>query len=149
MIEAVRAGDIVTLQGLDAPRAFRVEHVAGPCWILRDGDMQHVAHVARGKSATWVHVDGRTHAIERVAGRGRARAEGDGSLIAPMTGKVIEVPVASGALVEAGALIVALSAMKMRVELKAPFAGVVARLDAREGEQVEGGSLLALIERRT
>lgn len=152
-IEAVRTGDVVTLHGLAEPVVFQVEHVSGPCWILRPQGASaaastiHVAHVARSRAACWVHVDGRTHRIERIA-RGRAaRAEDDGSLVAPMTGKVIEVGVRLGQSVEAGVMIVALSAMKMRVELKAPFAGVVARLVAKEGEQVEGGALLALIER--
>ena len=154
-IEAVRAGDVVTLHGLKEPVSYHVEHVAGPCWILRPSgegaaaSTLHVAHVARAKGAAWVHVDGRTHVIERVASRRGTSAEGDGSLIAPMTGKIIEVGagVSVGQAVEEGSLVVALSAMKMRVELKAPFAGVVAKLAAKEGEQVEGGTLLALIER--
>lgn len=158
VIEAVRTGDVVTLHGLPDVTSFHVENVAGPCWILRRqlgpgaGAAEasiHVAHVIRWKADTWVHVDGRTHVIKRIArgGSGGSRSDGDGTLLAPMTGKIVEVAARVGDNVKAGTLIVALSAMKMRVELKAPFAGIVTRLVARDGEQVEGGTLLALIER--
>ena len=50
-------------------------------------------------------------------------ADAAGSLAAPMPGKVIEVRVAVGDRVEAGAVLVILEAMKMEQKVTAPAAG--------------------------
>lgn len=145
-LEATRAGDVVTLGGGAEPVGYEVLHVDGPCWILRRDGVQHVAHVARVKDACWIHVDGRTHLVDRAARDAPKGAAGDGALVAPMTGRIVDVAVSLGARVAEGAVIVVLSAMKMRVDVKAPFDGVVATLSVGEGDQVEGGAPLARIE---
>ena len=146
-LDAVRAGDVVTLKGDGVEATFDVVNVAGPEWVLSRDGRQHVAHVARVKDAAWVHVDGRTHVVEMAGRPSTRRAEGDGTLVAPMTGRILDVPRGEGEAVAAGDVVVVLSAMKMRVELKAPFAGRVSKLSVRTGEQVEGGAVLAVVER--
>jgi biotin carboxyl carrier protein len=78
-----------------------------------------------------------------------AAGEGDGSseaeIRALMPGRVLEVAVATGDAVEAGALILVLEAMKMQNEIRAPRAGRLTRVEARPGTAVEGGALLATI----
>ncbi len=69
-----------------------------------------------------------------------------GSLAAPMPGKVIEVRVAVGDRVEAGAVLVILEAMKMEQKMTAPTAGVVSEIRAAAGDQVEAGRVLAVID---
>ena len=69
-----------------------------------------------------------------------------GSLAAPMPGKVIEVRVAVGDRVEAGAVLVVLEAMKMEQKVTAPAAGVVSEIRASAGDQVEAGRVLAVID---
>jgi propionyl-CoA carboxylase alpha chain len=69
-----------------------------------------------------------------------------GSLAAPMPGKVIEVRVAVGDRVEAGAVLVVLEAMKMEQKVAAPAAGVVSEVRAAAGDQVEAGRILAVID---
>jgi propionyl-CoA carboxylase alpha chain len=69
-----------------------------------------------------------------------------GSLAAPMPGKVIEVRVAVGDRVEAGAVLVILEAMKMEQKVLAPAAGVVSEIRAAPGDQVEAGRVLAVID---
>jgi 3-methylcrotonyl-CoA carboxylase alpha subunit len=80
------------------------------------------------------------------------RAEGtlgasvhDGDILAPMPGKVIAVDVTDGQPVEAGQRLLVLEAMKMEHALTAPFAGSVAELAAREGQQVQVEALLARV----
>jgi 3-methylcrotonyl-CoA carboxylase alpha subunit len=69
----------------------------------------------------------------------------DGDILAPMPGKVIAVDVSEGQPVEAGQRLMVLEAMKMEHALTAPFAGTVAELAAREGQQVQVEALLARV----
>ena len=69
-----------------------------------------------------------------------------GSLLAPMPGTVVRVEVAVGDHVPAGAVIVAIEAMKMEHAIRAPAAGVVAELPVAVGAQVDSGSVLAVVE---
>jgi len=71
---------------------------------------------------------------------------GDGSLRAPMPGRVVQVLVAAGEVVERGAPVLIIEAMKMENELHAPVAGVVERVSVVEGEAVDAGQTLLEIE---
>jgi biotin carboxyl carrier protein len=62
-----------------------------------------------------------------------------------MPGRVLEVAVAAGDAVEAGALLLVLEAMKMQNEIRAPRSGTLTRVEARAGTTVDGGTLLATI----
>jgi acetyl/propionyl-CoA carboxylase alpha subunit len=63
-------------------------------------------------------------------------------LKAPMPGLVISVPVTEGEIVEIGQSLVILESMKMQNNLRAPFAGKVARLRVKAGESVEQKQVL-------
>ena len=67
-------------------------------------------------------------------------------LVAPMTGRVVEVHVAAGQTVEEGTLLLVMEAMKMRNELRAPFSGKVLRVEVEEGSVVNRGDLLVEME---
>ncbi|WP_261675203.1 biotin carboxylase N-terminal domain-containing protein [Streptomyces lusitanus] len=71
-----------------------------------------------------------------------------GSLLAPMPGTVVRIAegVAEGASVEAGRPLLWLEAMKMQHKITAPTTGTLTTLHAREGQQVEVGTLLAVVE---
>jgi biotin carboxyl carrier protein len=62
-----------------------------------------------------------------------------------MPGLLRAVHVREGDVVEREAPIVTLEAMKMENELRAPARARVVRLDARAGEKVEGGAILAVL----
>jgi biotin carboxyl carrier protein len=62
-----------------------------------------------------------------------------------MPGKIVRVLAAVGDMVEAGQGVVVVEAMKMQNEMKAPRAGRVVTLSAREGASVSAGEVLATI----
>jgi biotin carboxyl carrier protein len=77
---------------------------------------------------------------DAAAGQGRA------AIVAPMPGKVVRILVAAGDQVETGQGILVVEAMKMQNEMKAPRAGRVASIQAKENDSVVAGAVLAVIE---
>ncbi|MFD5627908.1 acetyl/propionyl/methylcrotonyl-CoA carboxylase subunit alpha [Streptomyces sp. NPDC127072] len=71
-----------------------------------------------------------------------------GSLLAPMPGTVVRLAegLAAGVTVTAGQPLVWLEAMKMEHKISAPSAGTLSALHAAPGQQVEVGTLLAVVE---
>jgi glutaconyl-CoA/methylmalonyl-CoA decarboxylase subunit gamma len=65
---------------------------------------------------------------------------------APVPGKVVDVLVKVGDMVEEGAAVLILEAMKMENELHAPKRGVVAAVLVKKGDQAEKGQLLVAFE---
>ncbi len=68
-----------------------------------------------------------------------------GSLLAPMPGTVVRVAVSKGDAVSAGQPLLWLEAMKMQHQIAAPTDGVVDELPVREGQQVDVGTVLAVV----
>ena len=71
--------------------------------------------------------------------------EGSGSIRAPMPGRILKLEAAAGAMVEAGARLLVMEAMKMEHVLRSPFAGRMADMLVREGDQVREGDVLCTI----
>ncbi|MFJ9347227.1 acetyl/propionyl/methylcrotonyl-CoA carboxylase subunit alpha [Streptomyces sp. NPDC101237] len=71
-----------------------------------------------------------------------------GSLLAPMPGTVVRIAegLAEGAPVESGQPLMWLEAMKMQHQITAPVTGTLSELRAAVGQQVEPGSLLAVVQ---
>ncbi|WP_280304259.1 acetyl/propionyl/methylcrotonyl-CoA carboxylase subunit alpha [Nocardia neocaledoniensis] len=69
-----------------------------------------------------------------------------GSLLAPMPGSVIRLGAAEGEHVEQGQPILWLEAMKMEHTIVAPATGVLSALNVTVGQQVEVGTVLAVVE---
>ncbi|HEY4005564.1 MAG TPA: biotin carboxylase N-terminal domain-containing protein [Pseudonocardia sp.] len=68
-----------------------------------------------------------------------------GSLLAPMPGTVLRIAVAVGDAVTAGAPVLWLEAMKMEHQVSAPVDGVLSELPVTVGQQVDVGSVLAVV----
>ena len=69
-----------------------------------------------------------------------------GSLLAPMPGTVVRVGAKVGQQVTAGQPLLWLEAMKMEHVISAPAAGILAELPVAAGQQVEVGSVLAVVK---
>jgi biotin carboxyl carrier protein len=76
----------------------------------------------------------------------RRPAAGPSRVQAPMPGKLVRVLVTAGEDVGAGQGLVVMEAMKMENEIRAPRAGRVKEAPVREGQAVETGALLVLLE---
>jgi len=74
-----------------------------------------------------------------------AGAAGDGDILAPMPGRIVQVHTTLGATVRRGEPLVTLEAMKMEHVLTAPFDGVVSQLFVSVGGQTTEGAPVAKI----
>ncbi|WP_405134376.1 acetyl/propionyl/methylcrotonyl-CoA carboxylase subunit alpha [Nocardia sp. NBC_01388] len=70
----------------------------------------------------------------------------EGSLLAPMPGAVIRVAAEAGGRVEKGQPILWLEAMKMEHTISAPVTGILTELNVTTGQQVEVGTVLAVVQ---
>jgi biotin carboxyl carrier protein len=102
-----------------------------------------------------VHLAGRSVAVEvRQAGSfGRQKKGGGGvsgsgpqRVVAPMPGKIVRVLVKAGDAVKARQGLVVVEAMKMENELRAARDGRVRELSVREGQSVDAGAVLLVVD---
>ncbi|MDQ7080023.1 MAG: biotin carboxylase N-terminal domain-containing protein [Paracoccaceae bacterium] len=85
--------------------------------------------------------------VTRLVGTGKSGLqEGQGRVVAPMHGEIVEVVVAQGQKLDKGGRLAVLSAMKMQHDVRAPIAGRVGKVAVRPGQQVAAGDLLFEIE---
>ena len=83
-------------------------------------------------------------------GRCRARTstaspDGEHSVVAPMPGRVVRVPVEVGDVVEAGQPLAVVEAMKMENEVTAQAPGVVSDVRTTAGDSVDAGTVLVVV----
>ncbi|MCW5745657.1 MAG: ATP-grasp domain-containing protein [Alphaproteobacteria bacterium] len=134
--------------------------VGGGTFSLRIGPRED-AHVRFALDGVWrtaqahaaadgwlVELDGLAFAFADAtheAPRG-ADAAGDGTLRAPMDGRIVAVKVATGDAVVRGQTLVVLEAMKMQHQIRAAADGTVASVSVTEGEQVPARAILANVK---
>ena len=80
------------------------------------------------------------------AGEADLLGGGDGTILAPMPGRIVSVGKGVGSAVQAGETVLTLEAMKMEHALDAPFDGVVAEVTVNEGDQVAERSVVVRLE---
>ncbi len=136
---------------------FRLNAASNPQVRLREGGNVHTVAptyaeydiVESGSDALIAFENGEAYEFTLDTGEaeGGEAAAGDGAILSPMPGKIVNVATKAGAKVKKGDALVVLEAMKMEHTLTAPFDGIVAELKANTGDQVSEGVLLAKLEK--
>jgi len=67
-------------------------------------------------------------------------------VVAPMPGKIVKLAVTENTQVNQGDALLVMEAMKMQNELKAPRAGLVKKIQVKEGEPVSPSQILLILE---
>ncbi|MFN6963186.1 MAG: biotin/lipoyl-containing protein [Pyrinomonadaceae bacterium] len=82
----------------------------------------------------------------RTKGAGSGADAGTAEIKTAMPGKVVRVLVEPGAVVEHGQPVIVVEAMKMQNEMKSPKDGTVRSVNAAEGDTVNAGAVLVVID---
>jgi biotin carboxyl carrier protein len=133
-------------EGTRVPAGHRVR-LGAAGHIDQDG-RRVIEVVVDGWRFEWIVEDAARAALRERATRDRDRAAGAGGALeirAIIPGRVASVAVAPGDPVEMGQTLLAVEAMKMQNELRAPRAGTVLRVAATAGSTVELGDVLVVL----
>ena len=154
---SIQRQESVVLAEVDGRRyELEIRPLGAGEYLLLDGNKVydcHVENVHNHPNDVEVSLRGATYAVKltdpkrlRSAQSDAEHDQGIARIVAPMPGKVVRVLVEAGAVVESGAGILVVEAMKMQNEMKAPKAGKVISIHAQEGSTVNAGDVLAVIE---
>ena len=111
----------------------------------RDGARGRYTLRIDGRRFTVDALDERTRSIRDMADASRPPA-GPVPLLAPMPGLIVRIHVGVGDTVSVGQPLIAIEAMKMENELRAPRAGTVVEVRVSEGTSVEANAILVVLE---
>lgn len=149
-------GETVTVDGHGI--LAKVEEIEGtPVRVLTIGSEVHRVVVRRGATrgsyTLWVDgfrfdgeaLDERTRAIRDITAVS-GKASGPAPVVAPMPGLIVRVNVAEGDTVQPGQGVVVMEAMKMENELRAARDGRVREVLVSEGQSVDAGASLMIVE---
>nr|CAD6427887.1 acetyl/propionyl/methylcrotonyl-CoA carboxylase subunit alpha [Rhizobium sp. Q54] len=120
----------------------------GETWRLTVEGVTTMLHIVRDRDQATIFRDGDSWSFDRtdpLDGEHEATGGGD-QVVAPMPGLLKVVCVSEGQAITAGRTVAVMEAMKMELALAAPRDGKIAQLLAAEGEQVQEGAVILLLE---
>ncbi len=142
----------VDLQGVDALPEYSllVDHRSYEAHVEEAEEGQYQMVVSGRTYQTHLQQRGQrrlTGGATRSAPSGAAvrRRLSQGEVCAPLPGLLVAMPVVVGQQVEQGTVVAVLESMKMNLELRAPWGGVVQALHKTPGAEVVQGEVLVVI----
>lgn len=80
-------------------------------------------------------IDARTRYLNNIKGD---IDNNDNTVMSPMPGKIVKIPINEGDTIEKGQTVIVVSAMKMESEYKATVTGTIKHILVKEGDTIEG-----------
>jgi biotin carboxyl carrier protein len=143
-----RGGDIDIAIDEHRLRARLLSQQGNRVEISVDG-VRWAASFAQDGSELFVHLGGRTFRLQGIDEFGDQACggnAGEGQLLAPMPGVVMEVFATEGQRVAAGDGLMLIESMKLQTEIRARIAGTVSRIAFTAGASFERSAVLVEIE---
>ena len=135
----------VRFDGQDTTQPVRLTRLADHQYSLAIGGQSRQVHLFASDDAhVEICLDGQRWAVSRHRRFEAAEAggAGDGRILAPMPGKVLEIRVAQDETVSEGQIVAVMEAMKMELAIKAPFDGQVSQVAASADDILEADAML-------
>jgi biotin carboxyl carrier protein len=98
--------------------------------------------VTKGNKEKYVFVDGdifKVKNIELTGTKKTRKKEKENSLNSPISGKVVNIKTKIGDKVKKGEVLLIIEAMKMEYIIRAPYDGIVNKINFKENDQIEIG----------
>ena len=138
-----RDGESVRVRAGEREIAAEVQPLSGGGAIVTIGGRRFLVASARRNSSMLVAVGPRNFEFKPVEeSRRRHRGLAAAEIVAPMPGKVLNVMVKEGDLVDSGQPLAVIEAMKMETTLAAESPAVVKRVCVAAGQMVDHGAVL-------
>jgi len=123
----------------------------GPAeWMLREGGVGRSVGVHVDGDHATVQIDGHgltaTVVDPRRKGFGDSDSAGEGTVMTPMPGIIVRIPVTEQQHVSVGEVLIVVEAMKMENEYRSAVDGVVASIHVAAGQAVEANSVLVTVD---
>ena len=148
-VEAVEEGFLVGIDGRE-PRMVDFRELDPKVWSLLMEGRSYEVGIQQDGDEWGIDIYGVPHQVSAVDPRRKALRLAGGSdqglLKTAMPGRVVRLLVAEGDTVSKGQPIIVVEAMKMENEMKAPTDGVIKSIRVEEGQAVEAGAALILVE---
>lgn len=111
-------------------------------------DETHLVFIAQDEDKLFIHLNGRTHCIERLNDFSGSSGiqEVDGIITAPMPGAVLTIHVKVGEPVTNDQVLMVIESMKMQLEIKSNTDGIARAINYEVGQTFDRGVLLVDIE---
>lgn len=127
-------------------RDVRVIAWEPPRLCFEEGGHRRDARVTYDGDRTYVHTsDFNIGLLRKPRFADKSLAIPAGGCVAPMPGKVVELRVSEGDLVQAGQVLLIMEAMKMEHTVTAPRDGTVTQVTVATGDQVDADALLVIV----
>jgi len=107
--------------------------------------------ITEGNKEKFVFVDGNVFKVKPVelTAKKKTKKKEEGNLNSPISGKVVNVKVKKGSKVKKDEVLMVIEAMKMEYLIRAPYNGIVDKINFKENEQIEiGKETLVLIKNK-
>lgn len=109
---------------------------------IKLGDKTIKSVITKGEKEKYVFVDGdifKVKNIELTGSRKTKKKEKENSLNSPISGKVVSVKIKIGNKVKKGDVLLVIEAMKMEYIIRAPYNGIIKKINFKENDQIEIG----------
>jgi len=104
--------------------------------------------VSEGEDNKFVFLDGDIFKVKRIELTGRKKTKKkEGDLNSPISGTIVDVKVKVGSKVKKDDVIMIIEAMKMEYLIRAPYDGLVKKVNFKAKDQIEIGQLTSEIEK--
>lgn len=153
-VEIVRDGEAVVAKVDGRVYELEVTRPETSVYLIKNsGSITEAKISSSSKEKIQVDLNGQEHSVKiidpkklRVSGDGGDNSSGPAQIKTAMPGKVVKILVELGAEINKGDGVIVVEAMKMQNELKAPRNGTVQSVNVAEGDTVNAGDLLLVIE---
>lgn len=114
---------------------------------IKIGDRIIKCVISEGEEDKFVFIDGNIFKVKRIELTGQKKAgRKEGGLNSPISGTVVSIKTKKGNRVKKGDVIMVIEAMKMEYLIRAPYNGIVKKVNFNEKDQIEIGQKTIDIE---